>query len=48
MDEILYGFPMLEELSLIECYGMRKLNFTYPNMKSLMLILGKDDLILEI
>ncbi|KAA8524483.1 hypothetical protein F0562_010906 [Nyssa sinensis] len=39
MDEILCGCPLLENLSLMDCYGFSKLNFTSPNIKKLMLIL---------
>ncbi|KAK9285912.1 hypothetical protein L1049_025113 [Liquidambar formosana] len=42
-NEVLNGCSLLEDLSLIECYGLRKLNFTASSIKNLALVLGSDE-----
>jgi len=41
MDEVMNGCPLLEELSLTDCSGLRKLNVTNPNVKRLVLLFYK-------
>ncbi|KAL8461266.1 hypothetical protein ACS0TY_031864 [Phlomoides rotata] len=44
MESILLGCPSLEDLSLIDCYGLRELDCRNPNLKKVMLCLGhKED-----
>ncbi|KAL8468826.1 hypothetical protein ACS0TY_031868 [Phlomoides rotata] len=41
MENVLLGCPFLEDMSLIDCYGLRKLNCKNPNLKKVMLDLTK-------
>lgn len=38
MDQVINGCPFLGELCLIRCYGLRKLNISNPNVKSLVVV----------
>lgn len=40
LDAILFGCPLLESLFLIKCFHLHELNFDYPNIKNLLIILS--------
>ncbi|KAL8131299.1 putative F-box protein At1g49610 [Apium graveolens] len=42
MEGILSGCPSLESLSLIQCYGLHKLNCTSARLTKLMIVVGND------
>ncbi|KAG8386907.1 hypothetical protein BUALT_Bualt03G0197600 [Buddleja alternifolia] len=43
MAEVLVSCPLLEDLSLVDCYRLRKLVCENPNLKKVLLILEKDE-----
>lgn len=42
MDEVMNGCPLLDELALRECCGLRILNVTNPNVKRLVLVFYRE------